>query len=298
MKIVSIKNIEDFREIREPLACTIGNFDGFHLGHQKLMESLMNSQLSKMVISFENLPKYHTYFMSMEDKIKVLEPYGIDYLIFLSFPLIQMMFPNEFMTILAKMGIKEVYCGRDFRFGYQREGDLIDLKRKFSVIVVEDVYLDSEKVSTSKIRNDLNEGLVEEATKQLGRFYSIQGIVCHGNKIGRTLGFPTANLEVHQYYMPKHGIYVCLVSFQGRKYLGMLNIGNNPTLNKQENLRFEVHIFNFTKEIYGEKLSVELVSFLREEEKFDSKEALILQMADDYQRCLMYQHLLLSDFII
>ena len=148
--------------------------------------------------------------------------------------------------------------------------------------------MNNERISSSIIKNFICDGDVEYANKLLDRYYSIVGEVVHGSKVGRKLGFPTANIGYSKYLLPKNGVYAVRVKYLDKFYIGMANIGYNPTINEQKERRLEVHILDFDKEIYGEVLEISFLKFLREERKFVSREELIKNLSLDYENCKFF----------
>lgn len=268
----------------EANSCIIGNFDGVHKGHRELITKAKQNSYKTLVITFESLKKQN-YITSTNQKIKYLEELSIDYLIIFPFKTIEKVFYNEFIDILKKLKVKFITCGKDFRFGFKREGDIIDLKKKFKLTVLEDILSEDIRISTTQIKTLLSDGKIEEANQLLEKPYTITGLVISGNQIGRKLGFPTANIEYNEYLLPKNGVYLTIVKYNDEKYLSMTNIGYNPTLNEQENRRLEVHIIDFDKEIYGEELEISFIKYLREEKKFSSKDELINSLNETINIC-------------
>ena len=290
MEVYYINSLDDLPEL-EVNSCAIGNFDGLHLGHRELIEKAKIDDYKRLVITFENINKTG-YITNSKQKIRLIEEMGVDYLIILPFRVIKLVFFNEFMQILKKLKVKYITCGIDFRFGYKREGDVIDLKKKFKVQVLDDFLINQTRVSTSLIKNFVKDGYISEANNLLTRPYSIIGEVVHGNKIGRKLGYPTANIDYKDYTLPKSGVYLTIVNINDKKYLSMTNIGHNPTLNEQEKPRLEVHILDFNEEIYGEEIEISFIKYLREERKYNSKEELMKSLEETINICREYQNMI------
>ena len=190
------------------------------------------------------------------------------------------------------MRVKYITCGADFRFGFKREGDIIDLRKKFKLTVVDDYIVNRTRVSTSIIKEFIADGLIEEANNLLKAPYTICGKVVHGNKIGRKLGYPTANIEYQDYLLPKNGVYLTITTIKDIKYLSMTNIGFNPTINEQSKPRLEVHILDFNEEIYDEEIEVSFIKYLREERKFNNKEELINSLQETINICREYKSMI------
>ena len=249
MEVFYINNLNNLPDL-EKNSCAIGNFDGLHQGHRELIKQAKIDDLKTLVITFENINK-NNYLTTTDQKIKLISELEVDYLIILPFRVIKLVFFNEFIEILKKLKVKYVTCGIDFRFGYKREGDIYDLKKKFKINVLDDYIVNRTRVSTSIIKEFITDGYIEEANNLLTVPYTIIGEVVHGNKLGRQLGFPTANIDYKNYVLPKNGVYLTVVKVKDKKYLSMTNIGLNPTLNEQEKTRLEVHILDFNEEIYN-----------------------------------------------
>ena len=226
--------------------------------------------------------------ITKEQKIKLIEELGVDYLIIFSFQAVQKVFFNEFIKMLTQINVKNIVCGDDFRFGYKREGDIVDLKKHFKVHIADYTMYNDTRVSTSIIKELICDGHVEYASQLLARDYKIIGEVIHGSKVGRKLGYPTANINYSIYLLPKNGVYVGKVKYKEKEYIGMINIGHNPTINEQKERRLEVHILDFSEEIYGEELEISFIKFIRDEERFSSKDELINRLESDYAICKNY----------
>ncbi|PID47380.1 MAG: bifunctional riboflavin kinase/FMN adenylyltransferase [Proteobacteria bacterium] len=294
-----IRDISQFQPLAQGSVATIGNFDGLHLGHQFIIKQLEQHapqlQLPKVIISFEPLPiEYFSGHKSprvypFRDKVRYLDQLGIDY--FLCFRFNQQlanMSPRQFIqTILLDMAnVRHLVVGDDFRFGKQRAGNYQLLKDVGSEngMLVSNSTTHTDKlgrVSSTRIRQHLNCGELQLANALLGRPYSLSGRVRHGDKQGRTIGFPTMNLRIQDNIAAACGVYAVRVSGLGSDRLsGVANLGNRPTVGGVDT-RLEVHLFDFDDFVYGEHVDVELVSFIRPELKFDNFNALTTQIAKD-----------------
>ena len=291
MEVFHIEYFNDLPKL-EKCSCVIGAIDGLHLGHKSLINELNKFDTKKLVISFENLKKANYQLSTTKQKVELLESLGIDYFIVFPYHVIEKVLYTEFINMLKKLKVKNIVCGEDFRFGYKREGDVIDLCNHFNVTVKDYTLYNQTRVSTSIIKEAIVDGNVELASKLLERDYSIIGEVIHGSKIGSKLGFPTANINYTNYLLPKNGVYVAKVIYDDKMYIGMANIGHNPTINEQKERRLEVHILNFDEEIYGREIEIRFIKFLREEKKFVSKEELISNLNSDYENCKKYLFML------
>ena len=290
MEVFILQNIFDLPDL-DTNSCTIGNFDGIHKGHKNLIIDSKVAGYKQLVITFENINK-NKIITNTNQKIAYLEQLDVDYLLIIPFEVIKKVFYNEFIQILKILKVKYLTCGADFRFGYKREGDIIDLKKHFKLTVVEDYKVNDIRVSSKLIKKTIEEGDLDFANELLEKPYTIVGKVVKGNQIGRKLGFPTANIEYNEYILPKKGVYFTVVTYKETKYLAMTNIGNNPTLNEQEKTRLEVHILDFNNEIYNEELSISFVKYLRDERKYNSKEELIASLNETINICREYEDMI------
>jgi len=298
--------IDDFSKLKFAVV-TSGTFDGVHIGHQRILSRLKEiaskNSGETVVISFwphprlvlkpneDNLKLLNTF----EEKAELLKEQGIQHLI-------RIPFTREFSQIhsssfiedilVTKIGTRKLVIGYDHRFGKNREGSFEELKingptHGFDVEEIPRQDVDHVGVSSSKIRKALEDGDVETATHFLGRSYSIVGRVVKGDKLGRVLGFPTANIDIDSHYklVPAEGIYAVLVTHEGKQYGGMLYIGNRPTVDGSKR-SIEVNIFNFEGEIYGEELKVSFKKLLRADSKFKDLEELKAQLHKDKESAL------------
>ncbi len=291
MKILidSYKNIKN----NEQITLTIGNFDGVHLGHQQLINKVLSFDDTKhALMTFNPHPMKVLRDVSfkeistLDQKIEFLKPFNLDYFFVVLFnEEFYKLSKEEFITFLKKLNVKRLVIGKDFRFGKNASGNINDLLDNFEVIIVEDEKRGQIRISTTYIKDLITETKLEEAEKMLSRKYQIKGKVIDGDKVGRTLGIPTANLLVDSYVLPNNGVYFVKVLLDDKKYAGALNIGYNPTINYSVKKRVEVHLLDFDENIYGKELTLIFYKYLRPELQFSSKESLIKQMADDLRIC-------------
>jgi len=284
---------------------TIGTFDGVHLGHQEIFNVLINKSKNNgcrsFVITFEPHPRMVIQpnsdlklLTTFDEKVEILRKMGIDNLLVISFTKeFSQLTSEEFFRkfILDGVGIKKMVIGYDHHFGKGRDGDEQKIRElgalnNFEVQKTEAVTINEIVVSSSKIRNALSEGEVKTAAQMLGRNYSFSGLVVVGDKRGRELGFPTANiqLENENKLIPKNGVYAVKVFLEERIFNGVMNIGLRPTFKDTKIVLSEVHILNFNEDIYGKRISVEFIERIRDEQKFSSKEELIKQIEIDKQK--------------
>ncbi|WP_457755487.1 bifunctional riboflavin kinase/FAD synthetase [Thermodesulfatator indicus] len=283
---------------------TIGNFDGVHLGHQALFrETVKRARANNgkaIAITFHPHPlqvlrpeKAIKLICTLEQKIKLIEKAELDYLLLLEFtPELASLEPEEFAyEIFVKgLGIKELVVGYDYRFGKKRRGDteflkVIGRRYGFEVTVIPPQKIDGLTISSTLIRQLINDGDVALAAKLLGRYYKICGRVIPGRGRGqKLLGFPTANLKLsREKLLPKKGVYAVWVYFDGKNHPGVMNLGFNPTFGNNY-LSAEVHIFDFSGNLYGKDICLSFVKRLRDEKKFASPEDLAAQIKEDCQK--------------
>lgn len=293
MKTIFIKD-KKFEPLTEPVCAAIGNFDGVHLGHQKLIDECKRHGYKSAVLTFYPHPsvflkkiKNYPLVTPLEHKQDILTRLGINYLIVIEFDdeLAQMP-KEEFINYMKFMNIKSCVCGYDFTFARRAEGDIRDLANEFEFYEVKKFIYDGVRVSSTYIRELISSGNVKEASRLLGRTFSIRGNVIYGSQKGRLIGYPTANINYRNYLLPSNGVYFVNVKLHGEVYLGMCNVGHNPTYNFTDERRMEVNIFNLDEDIYNEEVEVFFVSKLREEHKFESVEELKNQLLKDKEECL------------
>ena len=279
LQIYEINKYGDKLPKLDESATIIGNFDGIHLGHQMLIHQLLEQKYYKrMVISFENLYKDDYILTTKEDKIAFFQKMEIDYLIFIDFNNYKNVFYNEFIKILKKLNVKEIYCGADFRFGFKAEGDIIDLENNFHVEVVSFYEYGNQKLSSTLIKKMLEYEDIQNVNELLNRNYQITGSVIHGSGIGASLGFKTANILYQNYKLPREGVYLVSVIYNDTKYYGICSISHNPSINYQDEKRLEVHILDFDEDLYDKIIAVKFIKQIGSIIKFNSKEELIMAL--------------------
>ena len=303
MKVID--HLEDFSTPDYSIV-TIGTFDGVHIGHQTILEKVVSEAKKhkgkSILTTFWPHPRFvlneksdFKLLSTFEEKVKFVADLGVDFVLKITFtPAFSELSAHQFVqkVLIEKANTKKLFIGYDHHFGNNREGNIEFLKANashfgFEVEEIPRQDIDSIGVSSTKIRNALLEGDVAFAKSLLGRNYSISGMVVHGEKNGRILGFPTANLNVMESYklLPADGAYAVRVTHQSREFGGMLNIGFKPTL-KGEARTIEVHLFNFEGDLYGESLQVEFIKLLRAEVKFNSLDELKNQLQRDKTEAL------------
>ena len=293
MKSIFIKD-KNFTPLPEPVCAAIGNFDGVHLGHQKLIEECKRHNLKSAVVTFYPHPSVFLKKISnyrlvtpLEHKADIFSKMGIDYLIVVEFDNeLAQMSKEDFIKNMKFMNVQAFVAGYDFTFAKKAEGNIKDLALNFEFYEVKKFIFDDVRVSTTYIRELLTNGNVHEANRLLGRQFSIRGNVVFGSQNGRIIGFPTANVDYKNYLLPASGVYFVNVKLDGIMYLGMCNIGHNPTVKYVDERRMEVNIFNLDDDIYGDNIEVFFVEKIRNETKFSSIEELRLQLCRDKAKCL------------
>lgn len=272
----------------DKLTVTIGNFDGIHLGHLALINKVLSfTDTNSGVITFSPHPKElftgdAKTLNSDEDKISRLKDFSIDVLFMIDFDNdFANLSKDEFIKWLKQIGVVRICVGRDFGFGKGKSGNVSDLAKHFELVTVDDFKINDIRVSSSIIKELIYKGDFNQVEKLLGYKYSVRGRVVDGDKVGRTLNFPTANVDYGKYYLPKTGVYYVDVKYLDKVYVGVCSIGYNVTLNKQDKIRFEVFIINEKLDLYNKEITVTFNKYLREEIKFSTKEALIKQIQND-----------------
>ena len=301
MKIIT--DLSSPLQLHRPVV-TVGTFDGVHVGHQSIFETVKNMAAKTggdaVVVTFHPHPRLvlgkHVYLLSTrEEKRDALEKAGISHLI-------EMPFTKEFSRLSAtgfvelivdKIKPESIVIGYDHGFGRNRGGSIEHLyayanTAGFNVVEIPELEMGEQHVSSSVIRWLLQEGDVVNASVMLGRTYSITGLVVRGNQLGKLMGYPTANLFIEDpnKLIPAMGVYASRVHYKGKTYMGMTNIGMRPTINANK-LTFETNIFDFDKEIYGESITVELIKRIRNEKKFGNLEILKDQLAIDREKSFL-----------
>lgn len=297
--MINIRNLNDIPQNIDATLVTIGSYDGIHQGHQQIIEALVQQarqqQLASVVISFDPYPKEFFQgqrvprLMSWREKYLALKELGIDYFLTIKFDHdFSQMSAEDFVinVLVKKLNVKKIIIGDDFRFGYKRKGDYHLLTQmgtalSFRVERAPTYEYLNERISSSRVRYTLQAGNMEVTKDLLGHYYYVWGKVIHGDKLGRKLGFPTANIDLQRRLVPLHGIYVVHVSgIDNTLYFGVANIGNRPAVQGTRVL-LEVYIFNFERDIYGHTIKVEFLHKLRDEQNYDSLELLKQAIAED-----------------
>jgi len=306
---MTMKILRDFENIPDDArgsVVVLGNFDGFHKGHQKVIgeagriADAMKVPLSVLTMSphprlFFNPDQEDFCLTSLKTKADLLERFGVDHLMVLKFDKKTSTMPaQEFVldVLLRQLGALHVVVGYDYCFGAGRRGGVSVLgwmsqMEQFGLTVIDRVMEGDHIYSSTNIRETLRQGDVRKVAERLGHWWHIEGEVLKGDQRGRTIDFPTANLSMYNYIKPRLGVYAVRVMMgEGenlKTYQGVANVGKRPTFDK-EDVNLEVHIFDFDQEIYGQTIKVELVDFIRPEQKFDGLDALKNQIAQDGEK--------------
>jgi riboflavin kinase/FMN adenylyltransferase len=304
--LLTIQHTKNFR-IEKPCIATIGTFDGVHLGHQKILQHLNTLKkklnLQTALLTFDPHPRKVLFpeqrdlklLTLADEKLHLLKEQGID--VTVVYP-----FDKEFANIEAEkyiaqilikqLNVKHLIIGYDHKFGKNREGDFQLLKNyspkyDFTVEEISAKDIDNIAISSSKIRKYLEDGNVELAEKFLGHAYFIKAVVVKGKQLGKTIGFPTANLKVMSpdKLIPKIGVYFVSIEIETKVYFGMMNIGHNPTVDNTQQIKQEVNIFDFLGDLYSKTIRINFLKRLRDEKKFENLAQLVKQLELDKEQC-------------
>ena len=309
MKAFNLNTKSNFNQ--QNLCITIGNFDGLHIGHQsvinRLIEEAHKSKLQSSILSFTPHPKiFFSKSINLfnintkNEKINILTDMGID--IYVDFEFnneLANLSANDFIQkiILEKLNVKKIVIGSDFKFGKERKGNLKKLRELSITLGFELVVIDilnnkhtKEKFSSSYIRDLITKGDFNIVSQMLGRNWSIVGKVIRGDQKARKINFPTANIKPEDKILPKKGVYCVKASIDSKTYKAVANFGYRPTVNGSV-LLLETHLFDFNDDIYGKELTVEFLAFIRAEQKFDNFEELTKQIQKDIKTAKNYHQI-------
>lgn len=300
-------SINNFRSSKKTIL-TLGTFDGVHIGHRKILERITqnteNGKYESLVLTFFPHPRMVLQGESevkllntLSEKIDLLEKIGVQNLVIHPFDItFSRLTAEEFVktVLIDQFDIKKIIIGYDHRFGSNRTANIDDLiafgkQHDFEVEQISVQEIDAVSISSTKIRNALMEGNMTLANEYLGYEYFLTGTIVRGKQLGRTIDFPTANLQMEENYklIPRNGVYVVKSTINQKTVFGMMNIGLNPTV-AGENLAVEIHFFDFDEELYDQKISVSLLEYLRPEQKFESVAFLKQQLEKDRNTSLAY----------
>lgn len=293
---------------KEETVVTIGTFDGVHIGHQKIIKRLIKTGeqfgLKSVILTFFPHPRMVLQkdsniklINTIEERHRILNDLGLDYLLIKEFTQeFSRLSAEDFVKqiLVDKLHARKVIIGYDHRFGRNRNADINDLKKfgeayGFEVEEISAQDIDDVSVSSTKIRTALQEGDIAKANAYLGYSFMLTGVVAKGKGLGRQLNYPTANIQIAEDYklIPKQGAYIVSSKIDGNTFFGMMNIGTNPTVNGRQQT-IEVHFFDFDADIYGETIQIDLLQRIRDEQKFESVEALKTQLSLDKQTALHF----------
>ena len=275
----------------DALSLCLGYFDGVHLGHQALIKYARKNAkhilglltFSKPISTLVDNGKIKEVLTSLDDRFKIISKLGVDFYFVAQ---IDKEFTKltdlDFIEMLRKMNVKEIFVGKDFRYGAKAQGTISTLKDYFEVNVIDIENVNGEKVSTQKIDNLILEGKMKEANDLLGHNYSVTGTIVSGTHIGTEIGFPTLNLKLtDNYVLPKFGVYKTICYVDNVPHVSITNVGVKPTVSNKNEAGIEVHLKNFKGEIKGDVINLEFLKFVRPEIKFSSKEELKAQIEKD-----------------
>ncbi len=300
-------SISEFTSPRKTIV-TIGTFDGVHLGHQKILTRVLNAtnadNLDSVVLTFSQHPRSVLNANSdikllntNNEKINLLEKKGIHNLIIQPFDIqFSELTGEEFVkkVLVDKLNIQKIIIGYDHHFGKNRSSDIHDLiyfgkKYHFDVEQISAKEIDEISVSSTKIRNAIMAGNIRLANEYLGYNYIFSGTVIKGKQLGRTIGFPTANIQIDsdKKILPKNGVYIVNGLINKKSYHGIMNIGVKPTLDQKE-ISIEVHFFDVNFDLYDQEISISVLEYIREEKKFQNLDALKLQIEEDQKKALSF----------
>jgi riboflavin kinase/FMN adenylyltransferase len=288
-QFLDLKNIP---YLGKEYALCLGTFDGVHVGHRSLINKGKELGLKVAVLVVAPLPNLEnkSYLNSLNDQKEIFSSLGVDYVLIAHLDdELRTLSPNDFINnIIKKLNPSAVIVGEDFRFGFKAAGDATLLKSTLTNDI--DVYimktvmaLENEKVSSTLIKKLLKEAEIAEVNAYLGRNYFIRGMVIKGRGLGKKLGFPTANLKLNfSYVLPKSGVYYVKIYVDEKPYFGLLNIGTNPTVSNENNIKIEVFIFNYDGDLYGKCLKIEFKEFVRDERKFNNIDELKEELENNF----------------
>jgi len=300
----TIHGIENF-PADEASIVTIGTFDGVHLGHQQILKQLTDtsrkSKLKSVLLTFFPHPRMvlqpdisMRLIQTIQEREKALKNIGLDYLVIHPFSIaFSRLSADDYVKqiLVEQLNVRKVVVGYDHRFGRNRTASLEDMYHyadiyDFEVIEIDAKKIDSTVVSSTKIRNAIDQGNIERANTYLGQPFTLEGMVVHGDKRGRELAYPTANIDLQNQHkiVPKQGVYLVKSKLKGRVVYGMMNIGTKPTFDTTMP-SIEVHFLDWNGDLYGQAVQVELLKWIREERKFKTVKELQTQIQTDEQNC-------------
>lgn len=274
----------------------LGKFDGVHLGHKRIIDKTLEISKSKKLIPVAYVIDISRVLTTNVEKEDVFRSFGIDKVVFEKFDdNFKNLSPSEFFEqiIIKKLCAKHIVVGTDYKFGKNRAGDINTLKSLCSengidVTVVDKLKINGFEVSSTKIKEFIQDGNIEDANNFLGRNYSVEGVVKEGKKLGRKMGFPTVNLRSEKNIFLKNGVYITKTYIDNEIYNSITNVGINPTVDSDDKTKIETYIFNFSKEVYGKIVKLEFLHHLRDEKKFENIDDLMMQISCDKEKSKKY----------
>jgi riboflavin kinase/FMN adenylyltransferase len=302
-KVTFIRGLHNLQSYNQRSVVTIGSFDGVHLGHQAILQQVKATAamlgFPSVVMTFE--PQPQEYFsgekaparlMRLREKIDALLEFGIDRVVCLQFNrVLRNLTASEFIhqVLVEGLSIKHLIVGDDFRFGCDRSGDfkmLVEFGKScdFDVQDTKTLEIDNERVSSTRVREFLQQADFGRASQLLGQPFSIKGRVVYGQQVGRKLGFPTANVQLNRYSAPLTGVYAVLVDIDGVRYQGAANVGVRPTVGDLVKPILEVHLLDFSGDLYGQRIEVEFMDKIRDETKFTTLDKLVETIRQDVKQ--------------
>ena len=300
MEIFNISKFDEIKSDENKRVAALGFFDGIHKAHQNIIGEAVKAageKFKSIVITLDKSPKEYFGKTSEESltpinkKNELLRELGMDEVYYLEFnEQLQNLSAEEFIeSVLKKLNVEKVFCGFDYRFGNRGLGTPELIKEKgIEANIQEEQLIDGKKISTTSLKEFVKSGDFIKYKQYTGRYYSIDGLVVKGRQLGRTINFPTANLQLSEKYLlpEKNGVFITKIKVRDKIYKSITNIGYNPTVSNEQNKKFiETHILDFDDDIYGEKIEIYFYEFLRSEQKFESFEHLKEQLKKDKKAC-------------
>lgn len=310
MKEIHI-SLEHAPIINEPIHACIGYFDGIHIGHQQLIQTVVQKAKidggAAALITFDPDPwviikgiRHIEHLTSMKQRKQLAEQMGVEYWIILDFTeeMAALSVAEFHEKILFPLPLSTLVCGYDFHYAHFGKGNAETLRAQdhFQVQVIEQVQNEAQKISSTRIEHCIKDGNILKANELLSRPYTMEGIVIHGLKNGRKMGYPTVNLQCDTaYVLPKEGVYVGYMKYEGSYYQAMINVGSNPTIKESDGQRIEAHVFHFHEMIYDQPVAFLFLHYLRGDFKFNSLAELKKQLQQDEAATRSYFNNLTED---
>lgn len=286
MKVYEINTaFNNIPKLKNEISLCLGYFDGVHIAHQRLINNaIIHSDNPVGIITFNNNIKNRQGLTSLNSRINLFKLLNIEYVFVLPFTkkvknMSHILFKEKF---LDQLNIDQLFVGEDFAFGKNKKGNIEYLKKYYSVKVIKFIKKENKKISSYEIAEFIRNGDIKKANAYLGRPYQIRGRVIRGFQKGRKLNFPTANIKIlDDYVVPKFGVYKVITYVFGIPRLAIANVGVHPTINKLDKPIIEVHIFNYSSNLYNREIYIEFIDFIRDEKKFKNENELVEQIKKD-----------------